>query len=231
MIRSVIITNARKKVNDTDSSTPFHTDNECHAILDNWELNVRLVIGNPKTRQTLTFAQGDGGGGTPKELNSDFLAITKAILIPSPASALQHTPLTILSEDDMDEASPSWRDDTSQGQAKRLVIIGDVTADASAYSNFQVTLDRVCDKAYSVLVRGIQLPTASTDGTKSPQIPGQYHHTAEYFLAAVMLEPRNPAKSEAMMRMYEKKLREAQTLGGLIQSPDVDIWGDVPDLG
>lgn len=231
MLRSVIIANARKHVNDTDTSTPFHTDNQCHAILDNWEREIRRRIKFPKKTESESFTVGQGGGADSRGLDSDWLAITRAILIPLPATGYEHKILRVISEDEMDSLDPAWRDRTEQAEPGIVVISGVVGADASEYSNLSVYLDRVVDGSYTLRLNGIQLNAASTDATLSPPVPGAYHTSAEFYLAAYMLMPRNRQKGEAFLGDFEREFRRAKSEGQFIQTETADVWGAVPDFG
>lgn len=231
MLRSTIITNARKHTNDTDTSTPFHTDNQCHAILDNWEREVRRRIQFPRKSQSISFTAGQGGNTDARDLDSDWLAITKALLIPIPATQYEHRVVDVVTEDVQDDKDAAWRDRTEQAAPSRIVLLGAVTADAAEYSNLQVATDRVVDGSYTVRLSGVQLNAAVTDGTKSPTVPGVYHTSAEFYLSAYMMLPRNSAKSADFMRMFEVEFKRSKSQGGMVQNEIGDIWGQVPNLG
>ena len=231
MLRSVIIANARKIVNDTDTSTPFHTANECHAIIDNWEREIRRRTGWPRKTENESFTQTQGGGADLRALDSDWLAIKRAILIPLPATGLEHKKLDVISEDEMDDRDPAWRDRTDEARPGIVVVSGVVGADAAEYSNISIYLDRVCDGSYTLRLNGVQLNTASTDATLSPPVPGVYHTSAEMFLAAWMLMPRNRQKGEQYLADFEREFRRAKSKGEIIQNDTADIWGEVPNLG
>ena len=61
-------------------------------------------------------------------------------------------------------------------------------------------------------------------------MPGVYHTSAEFFLCAYMLMPRNAAKAEQFLRMFEAEFRRVKTQGGFIQNEQADIWGAVPSM-
>lgn len=230
MLRSTIITNARKIANDTDTSTPFHTDTECHALIDAWEREVRRRIKRPKLSQSISLAQGDGPQTAAKALTSTFLCLTRAVLIPLPATQYQHKVIKIVEEEAMDDLDPAWRDRTDQAQPSRVVLVGAVTAAAAEYSAMSAYVDRACDQAYTLRLEGVELPAASTDGTKSPAVPGVFHTSAQFYLASYMLLPRNAEKSDSILAMFEREFRRAKGEGAVVQNEQADIWGETPNF-
>lgn len=231
MIRSNVILRARKLVNDTDTSNPFHSDAECHIIIDDKEREIRRRLAWPKVSQDISFAKGEGGNQTTKKLNTDFLSLTRVVMIPQPASNLSHYLLKPRTEHDQDRADPAWRDRTDQAQPAYYVVLDAVSALAQEFAQLGITTDRVCDGSYVMHVEGVELPAASTDGTKSPAIPGVYHEALAFALAAEMQFPRNPQKAQAYIQEFERRFRMAKASGAVIADEDVSIWGFTPNFG
>lgn len=230
MIRSVILSKARKLANDTDTTNPFHTDNECHGILDDWALEMAGELNLPRYTQTITFTSGQGGvPSSGKTLSTDILGILDCILYKTTPDQKN---IPVITEQDMDARDPAWRSRTETGVPSYAVVCDAITAAAAAFTGRTITVDRRTDDTYYLIVNYIQLPAASTDGTKSPEFNPTMHACGMYFLAWHMLEPRNPERAERMRNLYERARRKAKTISPFIQADnEARVWGDYPDLG
>lgn len=232
MIRSVILSKARKLANDVDTTNPFHSDAECHGILDDWALEMAGELNLPRYTQTITFTQGQGGvPSSGKTLSTDILGILDAICYKT-ATDYDHKNIPVITEQELDGIDPAWRSRTEQGVPSYAVICDAITAAAAAFTGRTITFDKRVDATYYLIINYIQLPAASTDGTKSPEFNPAMHACGMYFLAWHMLEPRNAERAERMRNLYERARRKAKTLSPFIQADnEARIWGDYPDLG
>ena len=230
MIRSDIISKARTNVNDTDSTNPFHTDAKCHGILDDWALEIASEVNLPQSRDSISFAQGDGGDpDNGKALNTDILAITGVVMFKGASSNYEHRLLHPRTEEEMDALDAAWKDRTEQGSPSYYIVSDAITAAAASFTGRNITVDKPCDAAYTMEVKYIQLPAASTDGTKSPQFNPTLHKSGEYYLCWHMMVPRDVNRAEYFRGLYERAKRKAKTLSPFIQDDQrSNIWGVVP---
>lgn len=226
MIRSLIISKARKLVNDTGSN-PFHTDNECHGILDTWESKIAAYMGFPKKVQTISFAIGEGGS-SGKDLDSDIFSVRAVAM--EPTTGDNHYMLFPITEEDLNRKTPNWR--TLGNERPRFWLFLDaIAADAAEFTNRTITTDRTVDVAYTMRIFGWQLPAASTTGANSPVISPTFHSSGMYYLASEMLFPRNERKAALYRRLYEADRREAKTLSPGNGDESENPWGQYPILG
>lgn len=232
MIRTTIIDKARKNANDTDTTDPFHTTAECHGILDDWALEVAGKVKLPKTTQSISFAQGEGGVvSSAKTLNTNVFAITSVVMHRGAASNLEHRNLKPSTLEEMNDRDAAWQARSAEAAPTWYIIPDRITAAGAAFSGRTITVDRRVDAAYTMIVEYIIMPAASTDGTLSPEFHPALHKSAEYYLTWHMLEPRDENRAERFRKLYERAMREAITASPFIQD-DVrsQIWGDVPDF-
>lgn len=226
MIRSLIISQARKLANDNDSTNPFHSDALIHAFIDNWEMEIARETRFPRKSQTISFAVGEGGA-TGKTLDTDFLTILGVFF--EPASGTGSVRLSPTTEEQLTEENADWRQ-LGNAMPTRYMVMDSMTVAAAAFPSRTISTDRPTSEARTMRIYGIQMPAAATDGTKSPVCPPTYHLGGVYYCAANMMLPRNPAKGAAFMEMYRTELRRCKTLQVENADNTAQIWDFYPSL-
>ncbi len=221
MIRSAIFTQARKLANDSDTSDPFHTDTELHALMDNFEIKVGLEFKFPRKSQTIVFTAGQGGPSSTKSLDSDFWGIGPVFF--NPASATGGYRLQPRTEAEMEAQDPDWR---QLGSAlPSYYIIGDsISPTAAAFPARTITTERATSETRTMRIYGHQFPAAATDATKGPVVPASFHEGAVYYLAWLMMMPRNKNDAGTYAAMFKAELRKVKTLTLETDDTESNVW-------
>lgn len=203
MIRSTMLSQARKMANDNDATNPFHSDALLYGILDNWMIDLAMFLAWPRTTQSISFAIGDGGA-TGHNLNTDILTILRVNW--EPASGSSYVILKPMTESELNLKFPDWRS-FGNGSPSYYVLQDSVTEQAAAFPLRKITTERPTDTAKTMRIHYIQAPAASTDGTKSPPFPAPLHLTGVYYMAWQMYLPRNKDRADEYMKLYFSERR------------------------
>lgn len=224
MIRSTIISQGRKLANDTDATSPFHSDADCYGLLDNWQIELALLIGYPRNVQALAFADGEGGAASTKTLQANTLAILAVFLEDSVAG--KYSRLKPRTELEMAEADPSWR--VALAGAPSYYVLGDTVTEAAAETMTRtITTERAVDAAKTMRIHSILKPATGTDGTKSPVMPVEFHVTAPVYLAWWMYMPRNMAKAAEYEKLFYAMVRRISSRSSEHKDESVAVWDRV----
>lgn len=229
MLRSLMMTQARKLANDTDSSNPFHSDTELESFIDDWGIDLAAYIQWPRAQQTITFAQGDGPNAgsitNAKNLNTDIIEILSVFLENTTSGVTSR--LRPRREHEMQSYDPQWRYPTGQAIPNFYVILDGPAEQAANWPLEQVTVDKPCSEARTMRIHYIQAPAASTTTTNSPIFQPQYHKSGVYFMVSQMLEMRNPQAAELFMKKYLDERRRQKSLTGEMRDDAIEIWDHV----
>lgn len=224
MIRSTILSQARTLANDTDSTNPFHTDAALYALVDNWQIDLALEISFPRKQQTVSFAVDAGGAAGAKTLEADILSILRVILEDSTND--KYDRLKPAFESQMTDRDPAWRNQDA-GTPSYYVLMDAVTESAAETYARTITTDRPLSEARTMRIIGVQKPATSTDGTKSPVMPVEFHVTAPYYLAWHMYLPRNKGKADEFMMLYRSEIRRLKSLSNEFADNAMPVWDSV----
>src|SRR3990167_10187099 len=221
MLRSAMLTQARKMANDNDSTNPFHSDAALEAILDNWSIDMAMFLAWPRTTQSISFAIGDGGA-TGKNLNTDILTILKVNW--EPASGSNYSILKPLTESELNMQYPEWRS-WGNGTPAHYVFMDSVTEQAAAFPLRKITTERPTDTAMTMRIYYVQAPAASTTLTNCVVFPAPFHAVGVYYMAWQMYLPRNKQRADEYMALYYAERRRIRDqVMRWTQDNDVIAW-------
>lgn len=224
MIRTAILSQARILANDTDSTNPFHADATLHALLDNWQIDLAVELKFPRKHQTTEIAADAGGASSTKALDADILSILRVILEDS--TNKKYDRLKPATESQMTDRDPAWRSQSS-GMPSYYVLMDAVTESAAETYARTITTDRPLSETRTMRIIAIQKPATSTDGTKSPVMPVEFHAVAPYYLAWHMYLPRNKGKADEFMGLYKSEVRRLKSLSDEFDDNAMPVWDNV----
>lgn len=222
MLGSDIVSEARKFVNDTDATNPFHTDAQCYALLSDWLQELELETGHLRKQQTISFAISDGGQATSKALDNDWLIINLVQLVKSDeTSPIRLSPRT---EEELTAEIGDWRQLTS-GLPSYYLVRDAITAQAVAIGPARtITTERPLSEARTMRIYGWQAPAILSAGTNSPVFSVAFHKSGAYYLAWQMQVPRNAQKAEYFRGLWENQRRRVKTLFAVQKDTGDAIW-------
>lgn len=204
MIRSDMISQYRLLANDRDTANPFYTDAQVHAELDNWQIDLAAYLLYPRAIQTISFAVGEGGSASTKNLTTNVNIILRVMWEPSSGS--DYVRLLPSNEFSIADKFPDWRN-FSNGKPAYYVLGDAPTAQAAAFPLRTITTERPTDAARTMRIHYVQSPAASTDGTLSPVFQPQFHVTGVYYAAWKSYLPRNKQKADEYEALYRREAR------------------------
>lgn len=204
MIRTDMIAQYRLLGNDRDTVNPFYTNAQVHAELDNWQIDLAAYLLYPRASETISFAVGEGGDGSTKNINTAAMIILRVMWEPSSGS--DYVRLRPSNEQAIADKFPDWRN-FSNGKPGYYVMIDAPTALAAAFPRRAITTERPTDEARTMRIHYVQSPAASTDGTLSPVFQPQFHATGVFYACWKSYLPRNKQKADEYEALYRREIR------------------------
>jgi len=220
---------ARTMVNDTDSSNPFHTDANLLLFVDDWGVDLAAYLGWPRAQQTITFAQGDGPNSgaitNAKNLNQDIVEIL-SVYFENITTGLANR-LKPRTEHEMQAYNPQWRYPSGQALPTYYILLDGPTEGTVDWPQSQVTVNLPCNEVRTMRIHYIQAPAASSITTNSPIFPPNYHKSAVYYLASMMMLPKDPRQADYYFKLYDLERKRQKSLTSNFRDDAIEIWDHV----